>query len=589
MTEETRLQELLSLWQRRREQGRPAAPGELCRDCPELLPDLEARIRALERAGQPAAQVYQTAVTPPLPSDTHPDESRGEHPAPAVPGYEILEELGRGGMGVVYKARDLRLNRLVAIKMALAGARATDEGRARFGAEAEAVARLEHPHIVRVLTSGEHQGQPYFVMEYVEGGGLDRQLQGRPQPPGDAARLVMLLARAVHAAHQRGLVHRDLKPANILLAPPADEPALNTAYGCPRITDFGLVKWLNESPGQTAHGVVLGTPRYMAPEQARGDSRAIGPATDVYALGAILYELLTGRVASQREDLPPTSGRSHGRTPESAPTLRVGLPPALEAVCRRCLAERPRERYPTAAELANDLERFLRGEGVLAPPPRPRWPLVLAGALVAVAALGVTLGALIWGRLGRPAGSATPPPGAQGTVPAPPAPGGKGLPQPAAKPPAGWKEYRNAEGGFAVWLPGIPREVKRRVPTAEGEVEMREAALRDTATGLHYSVTCGEFLGITLGDPEARLNAARDGALRKVEGKLLRERPVRLGKYPGRELQIELPRGKGVSIRLRMYLVGQRYYQLLVGGTKETVQGKDAGQFLGSLRLLAEP
>jgi hypothetical protein len=314
-----------------------------------------------------------------------------------VPGYEILGELGRGGMGVVYKARDRALNRLVALKLVLAGRHASAEARARLRAEAEAAARVPHPHVVPVYSSGEHDGCPYFVCEYVAGGSLAKRVGVQPQPPRDAARLVMLLARAVHAAHQKGIVHRDLKPGNVLLGPPADEPALNSAYGLPRVADFGLARYLDGPGNDTASYALLGTAEYMAPEQAAGQARSVGPAADVYALGAILYALLTGR--------PPFRGETPLATLEqvrSAPVpppsaLRPDLPAELEAICLRCLAKAPAERYPTAQTLAEDLHRFLGSEALALPPavaarqPRRRRAafaaacvLLLAGVVAAV-------------------------------------------------------------------------------------------------------------------------------------------------------------------------------------------------------------
>jgi tRNA A-37 threonylcarbamoyl transferase component Bud32 len=276
--------------------------------------------------------------------------------APAVPGYELLEELGRGGMGVVYKARQTALKRLVALKMILHADHAGPEERRRFRAEAEAVARLQHPNIVTVHETGEHGGAPFFSLEYCPGGSLSKRLAGAPQPPRAAAKLVETLARAVHAAHQAGVVHRDLKPANVLLA----------ADGAPKVADFGLAKSLDRDAGQTRSGAVLGTPSYMAPEQAAGRARDVGPAADVYALGAILYEMLTGR--------PPFRGASAAETLEMVrrqppvPPRRLGLkvPRDLETVCLKCLEKEPRQRYASAAELADDLRRFLNTEPIRA-------------------------------------------------------------------------------------------------------------------------------------------------------------------------------------------------------------------------------
>jgi serine/threonine protein kinase len=295
-------------------------------------------------------------------SPTTPDHPAPMPPAseamPAVTGYDVLGVLGRGGMGVVYQARDTALNRVVALKMILAGGHASPGQRARFRAEAGALARLHHPHIVQVHAFGEHAGQPYFVMEYVEGGSLGRKLRRQPEPPPAAARLVFLLARAVHAAHQAGIIHRDLKPGNVLLAPPADEPALNSAWGWPKVTDFGLARHLDDPTALTVSGAVLGTPSYMAPEQALGKIRELGPATDVWALGAILYELLTGRPPFLAETALLTLEQVRTQAPAPPSRLNPETPSALEEVCLRCLEKEPGERYLTAAQLAADLARF---------------------------------------------------------------------------------------------------------------------------------------------------------------------------------------------------------------------------------------
>ena len=211
-------------------------------------------------------------------------EAVGLRAAPTIPGYEILGELGRGGMGVVYHARQVRLNRPVALKVILAGPHTGAEAAARFLAEAQAVAKVQHPNIVQIFHVDEHAGFPYFEMEFISGGSLADQLDGTPRPPREATRLVETLARAMAEAHRQGIVHRDLKPRNILLTP----------EGTPKVADFGLAKLLNAESGLTRTDSVLGTPSYMAPEQAEGKAKQVGPLADVYALGAILYELLTG-------------------------------------------------------------------------------------------------------------------------------------------------------------------------------------------------------------------------------------------------------------------------------------------------------
>jgi serine/threonine protein kinase len=289
---------------------------------------------------------------------------------PVVPGYEVLEELGHGGMGVIYKARHLALNRLVALKM-IAGPRPSrPEEVLRFRIEGELVARLDHPHIVHIYEVGTHADRPFFALEFVNGGSLADKLDGSPQPPRQAAELVEILARAVHAAHLQGIVHRDLKPANILLAAKNDSTGSSdhgrrkTDYGIPMIADFGLAKQLDRDVRLTQSGSVLGTPSYMAPEQCQGASKEVGPATDVYALGTLLYELLTGRVPFQAaetmhllhqvvEEEPPPPGR-----------LVPGLPRDLECVCLHCLEKEPRKRYASAEALADDLRRYLNDEPI---------------------------------------------------------------------------------------------------------------------------------------------------------------------------------------------------------------------------------
>jgi WD40 repeat protein/tRNA A-37 threonylcarbamoyl transferase component Bud32 len=278
--------------------------------------------------------------------------------APAISGYEILGELGRGGMGVVYKARQTRLNRLCAVKMILAGAHAAPEAAARFLAEAEAIAKLEHPHIVRIHHIGEADGLPFVELEFVPGGSLDQRLDGTPWPPLRAAQLAVQLACGIAEAHRLGIVHRDLKPGNILLA----------ADGTPKITDFGLAKALGSESGLTGSEAIMGSPSYMAPEQAGGRTKDAGPTADVYAAGAILYALLTGR--------PPFRGATiletleQVKTVEPVPPSRLvpRLPQDIETICLMCLQKDPARRYESAAVLAEDLRRFQAGEPIVARP-----------------------------------------------------------------------------------------------------------------------------------------------------------------------------------------------------------------------------
>jgi eukaryotic-like serine/threonine-protein kinase len=304
-----------------------------------------------------------------------------------VPGYDILEELGRGGMGVVYKARHRRLRRLVALKMVLAGAHVGQVGLARFRAEAEAVAKLLHPNIVQIFETGEHEGRPFFSLEYVEGGSLDQRINKSPTSPRGAARLVETLARTMEVAHQRGIVHRDLKPANILLSNldsqssmqrfresdssslPEDHWSRTTV---PKIADFGLAKRTDDDSSQTQSGAILGTPSYMAPEQAGGKTHEIGPAVDIYALGAILYELLVSRPPFKAGNPIDTVRQVIEQDPVPPRQLEPRVPYDLETICLKCLEKDPARRFHTAAELADDLHRFVDGDPILARP-TPAW------------------------------------------------------------------------------------------------------------------------------------------------------------------------------------------------------------------------
>jgi hypothetical protein len=299
----------------------------------------------------------------------------------SVPGYEILRELGRGGMGVVYQARQTGLGRVVALKMILAGGYAGEAELARFRTEAEAIARLQHPNIVQIHEVGEHAGLPYFALEFCAGGSLEKKLAGTPLPPREAAALVETLARAVHAAHQKGILHRDLSPGNVLL----------TEEGTPKISDFGLAKKLGEA-GQTASGAVLGTPSYMAPEQAGGKSKEVGPEADTYALGAILYECLTGRPPFKAATALDTLLQVAADEPVPPKQLQSKVPRDLETICLKCLRKEPARRYRSAEKLADDLRRFLAGEPIRA---RPVGGLERAGKWVrrnpALAALAASL------------------------------------------------------------------------------------------------------------------------------------------------------------------------------------------------------
>jgi serine/threonine-protein kinase len=358
-----------------------ATPEVVCGSCPELLPVVRDRWRQMCRL-----RADLDVLFPP------PDEPPAAPALPQIPGYEVEAVLGRGGMGIVYKARHVRLNRPVALKMLLAGAYAGTEERRRFFREAEAVAGLRHVNLVQVHDVGDHGGQPYFTMEYVDGGSLAQKLLGSPQPVREAAALVATLAEAVQVAHQGGIVHRDLKPANILLqhkaaspqpqSPIPDPPSASAAPPTlldsefrmsdfdPKIADFGLARHFDTESVLTLSGARVGTPSYMAPEQALGKTRTIGPAVDIYALGAVLYELLTGRPPFRGETIAETELQVIHQEPVPPSRLNARVPRDLETICLTCLHKAPERRYATAAALAEDLHRFQRGEPITARPAR---------------------------------------------------------------------------------------------------------------------------------------------------------------------------------------------------------------------------
>jgi serine/threonine protein kinase len=369
--------------------------------------DTDPTVRSLRRAvGRDSGSLKDPGGTASV-QEEHREAATNLAPV-RVADYEVLRELGRGGMGVVYKARQRRPERVVALKLLLAGTHSGAERRVRLLGEADVLARLRHPNIVQVFEVGQHEGLPFLALEYVEGGSLTDRLDGTPQPPRQGAALVETLARAVHYAHEQGIVHRDLKPANVLLAfrdasqkrsgeQRFCEASLNACV--PKITDFGLAK--QEGPGLTATGAVLGTPSYMAPEQAEGN-KEVGPAADVWALGAILYECLTGRPPFKSATPLETLQQLRTQEPVAPRQLQPGVPRDLETVCLKCLEKDPRRRYPTAQALAEDLGRYLRHEPIAARPVGSlerlaKWarrrPAVaaLSGSLLVLAAVGFGL------------------------------------------------------------------------------------------------------------------------------------------------------------------------------------------------------
>jgi eukaryotic-like serine/threonine-protein kinase len=366
---------------------------EVCAACPELLPEVRRRWQTFRLIDEEVAALLPDSNTHHDPNGIHPPNVTGE--LPQIPGYRVDSVLGFGGMGVVYHAWHLRLNRPIALKMLLAGAQARPTELKRFLREAQAVAALRHPNIVQVYDVGEVSGRPFFTMEFIEAGSLAEQILGVPQAARQTAALVATLADAIHVAHRHGIVHRDLKPANILL----------TKDGTPKVTDFGLALRLEGDGGLTLSGMPMGTPSYMSPCQARGDKSAMGPSTDIWALGAILYELLTGRPPFRAES--PTATLQQVVADEPVPPARLNsqVPRDLQTICLKCLQKEPLGRYATAADLAADLNRFLRHEPIRARPVGPvgrlaRWaqrhpgPAALSGALATTALVAVSV--IVW-------------------------------------------------------------------------------------------------------------------------------------------------------------------------------------------------
>ena len=268
--------------------------------------------------------------------------------------YELLEEIASGGMGVVYKARQQSLHRIVAIKLLLFGRFSQPEFVRRFRGEAAAAAGLQHRNIVAIHEVGEHEGQPYFSMDFVEGRNLAEMVREHPLSAKRAALYLKVIAEAIHFAHQKGVLHRDLKPSNVLI----------DQFDEPRITDFGLAKQLNDQNEITITGQVLGTPSYMPPEQALGKRDAVGPAGDIYSMGAILFHVLTGRPPFVSESVTETLEQVLRAEPISPRFLNPSVPRDLETICLKCLEKEPVRRYQTARELSAELDRFLRGEPI---------------------------------------------------------------------------------------------------------------------------------------------------------------------------------------------------------------------------------
>jgi serine/threonine-protein kinase len=345
-----RLAHVISQLSDRRARDKGTDIEDACRRHPDLAGELRELWGAMILADAAASRPPDAAAL------------LSEHPSAALElpcrlgDYELLEELGRGGMGVVYKARQVSLGRTVAVKMILRGPAASGSERERFRAEAEAAARLDHPGIVPVYEVGEFDGRPYFSMKYIAGQTLAQRLAEGPLPPREAAAILAAASRAIHFAHTHGVLHRDIKPSNILL----DE------FGQPHVTDFGLAKQVADPASLTRSGSILGTPAYMAPEQAAGARGQIGPASDVYSLGVILYHMLTGRPPFQAASPVDTVLLVLEQEPVPPRALNPKADRDLEMICLRCLQKPPDLRYPTAAALADDLEAYLKDETISA-------------------------------------------------------------------------------------------------------------------------------------------------------------------------------------------------------------------------------
>ncbi len=335
--------------------GRDIPPAEFYHDRPDLTAKLNWLLRVMRQVEALMPKVDDTGDRPSAETVARVEESDSAPPADAPPGYELLGELGRGGMGVVYKAHNRALNRIEAVKVTRAGEFAGPRALARFRFEAEAAAGLDHPNVVTVYRVDEGPSGPFIAMRFVDGESLAKRA---PATPRQIATLLAKVARAVHFAHQRGILHRDLKPDNILV----------DAAGEPFVADFGIARRLDADATLTLAGSPIGTAAYMAPEQARGDAN-LTVAADVYALGGVLYQLLTGR--------PPYSGSvpevlrkvQSDEPPPDPRDVNSTVDPDLREVCLKCLHKNPPDRYRTAAELAEDLERFARGDPVTARPP----------------------------------------------------------------------------------------------------------------------------------------------------------------------------------------------------------------------------
>jgi len=400
---DARLDEIIAAYLQAVDAGQAPDRQRLLDDNPALADSLRAFFADQDRMKQAAALLPPTEAPTLAPSEAAAAETLGA--VRYFGDYELLEEIARGGMGVVYKARQVSLNRMVALKMILAGQLASPQDVQRFHSEAEAAANLDHPNIVPIYEVGQHEGQHYFSMKLIDGGSLGTRMTAIRGDVRAAVALLVQVARAIHFAHQRGILHRDLKPANVLLEESHEGSLI------PYVTDFGLAKRVEGDSGLTASGAIVGTPSYMPPEQARAE-KALTVAADVYSLGAILYEMLTGRPPFRAATPLHTLLQVLEQELEPPRQVHPGIARDLETVCLKCLAKKPAARYRTAAELADELEHWLAGETVRACPPTrgerlARWgkrnPVALAFAVVLLILFGgVVAYALVGGWMAWP-------------------------------------------------------------------------------------------------------------------------------------------------------------------------------------------
>lgn len=494
-----------------------------------------------------------------------------ETPNVAIIGkYRVIERLGAGGQGEVFRAVHPSLSRDVVVKWASKSL--PDASRQQLVEEGRVLAQLEDPGLVRVYDVDVWEGRPFVVFEYLQGINLADELRRNRPAVRDALRLTANIGRIVARIHERGVLHRDLKPANILL----------DQQGRPRLLDFGLAcmsqAW-SDGESTPFYGLI-GTVSYMSPEQANGDGERCGPRSDQFSLAAILYEMLTGR--------PPYWGTTFDSVWDQA---REGLvlplrqrnprvPRAIERICMNALAANPASRYSSVAAFVRALDGYLA---------RPR-RFMLAGAGLLLLVTGVLVAS--WLNRTRPvedlAASNNRPAVTEPAISAPVEPPPPSAPPARPKPPAGWIEFELPAGGYRVWLPGKPKEARSTVKGKSGPQEMIQVSLHDAGQGMHYAVAYAEFLGRTFSDIEKALDAGRDGALANVKGTALSEEKLHFGKHVGRDMTIGVASAPKIRIRVHFFVIGQRMYQLLVGGSEQQVKGPDAERFFASFQLLEE-